>query len=658
MCRDQTGRTVGVRQETRAERDAYSAARDVIIHHHHLPRVKAAQVQKLARHVWSNVPARNPGFTGRMKLLAEVRKRLLAGDRTVVQALHGIGGVGKTQLAVEYTHRFADDYDLVWWITAEQPGLIGAQFVPLAEALGCDLPGAELGIVRRAVLAELRERDRWLLVFDNAEDPEDVMEWLPGGSGHVLITSRAHRWADIAVPVEIDVLTRRESVVILRDRVPGLPARDADQVAAALGDLPLAVAQAAATMADTGMPAGEYTGLLATRAAEILDHGRPVSYPRSLAAVTQLAFDRLRCQDPAAADLAGICAFLAPETIPADWFTRAAAELPGPLRELIANPVARRQMMSRIGQNALARVHHGGLLMHRLTQAIVREHLSANAAIRSQAEAVMVANHPGDLNDPGTWPRWTRMLPHLLALNPGGTSSMDLRGLAIDAASYLNRRGDTRGAYDLARHLHDQWRNRLGPDDYHTLHAIDPVTEALGHMGRHDEARLLNEDVLARCRRVLGENHPGTLNAAINLAIQLHALGESRAARAIGEDALARCRRVLGENHPDTLAAANNLAIYLRAVGETRAARALGEDILARCRRVLGENNFGTLHSANNLAADLRALGEIEAAWKLDVDTLSRRRRVLGEDHPDTVHSASNLADDLRALGEIQAASK
>jgi tetratricopeptide (TPR) repeat protein len=472
----------------------------------------------------------------------------------------------------------------------------------------------------------------------------------------VLITSRARRWADIAVPVEVDVLTRRESVAILRDRVPGLPAWDADQLAAAVGDLPLAVAQAAAMMADTGMPAGEYTGLLATRAAQILDQGRPASYPRSLAAVTQLAFDRLRCQDPAAADLAGICAFLAPETIPADWFTHAADQLPGLLSERAADPVAWRQTLSRIGQNALARVDHGGLLMHRLTRAIIREYTCFNDGTLLRAEAVLAVNHPGDPDDPGTWPRWTRMLPHLLAPDPCGTSSTDLRGLAVDSASYLIRRGDTRGAYDLARHLYDQWRNRLGSDDYHTLCAVNPVAEALGHMGRHDEARLLSEDALARCRRVLGGNHPETFGAASNLAVLLRALGEAQAARALNEDALARSRRVLGEDHPDTLATANNLAADLRALGETQAARALDEDILDRCHRVLGEDHFGTLHSAGNLAADLRALGEVQAAWKLDQDTLAGRRRVLGEDHPSTLTSASNLAADLRALGEIEAA--
>ena len=170
--------------------------------------------------VW-NVPARNPGFTGRDGLLVAVREALLSGDRAVVQALHGMGGVGKTQLAIEYAHRFAGGYELVWWINAESPALIAEQVAALAAQLGCAEPGAELQAARGAVLAELRVRDRWLLVFDNATGPEDVADGLPAGAGHVLITSRARDWAEIAVPVEVDVLARAESVAILCNRVPG-----------------------------------------------------------------------------------------------------------------------------------------------------------------------------------------------------------------------------------------------------------------------------------------------------------------------------------------------------------------------------------------------------------------------------------------------------
>src|SRR5215472_2100243 len=167
--------------------------------------------------VW-NIPARNPGFTGRDDLLAGVREKLLAGDKAVVQALHGMGGVGKTQLAAEYAHRFAGAYDLAWWINAEQGGLIGDQVAALGLSLGCVQAGAGTETVRAAVLAELRHRGRWLLVFDNAEDPADVAPWLPGG-GHVLITSRQRGWDEVAAPVEVDVLARAESVAILQARV-------------------------------------------------------------------------------------------------------------------------------------------------------------------------------------------------------------------------------------------------------------------------------------------------------------------------------------------------------------------------------------------------------------------------------------------------------
>jgi len=186
----------------------------------------------------------------------------------------------------------------------------------LAESLGCVQAGAVLtDAARQAALGELRRRERWLLVFDNAEGPEDLAGWLPGGGGHVLITSRTRRWWEIAEPVEIDVLVRVESVIILRDRVPWLTDADADQVAEAMGDLPLGVVQAAGYMTDTGTGAAQYLSLLKTRAENIMDQGRPSSYPLSLAAATRLAFDRLRSDDLASAALSGMCAFLAPEPV-------------------------------------------------------------------------------------------------------------------------------------------------------------------------------------------------------------------------------------------------------------------------------------------------------------------------------------------------------
>ena len=645
--------------------------------------------------VW-NIPARNPGFTGRNGLLAAVRERLLAGDKAVVQAFQGMGGVGKTQLAIEYAHRFAADYDLAWWVNSEQAALIGDQFAALGLALGCVQPGASTEVVRAAVLAELHSRDRWLLVFDNAEDPVDVRPWLPGGGGHVLITSREHNWAELAASVEVDVLARAESVTILHDRVAGISDADADILADQLGDLPLAIAQAAAFMAETGRPAIQYLDLLRTRARELLARSAPGSYPQSLAAATQLIADRLDRDDPAAAQLASLSAFLAPEPIPEDLFTSGPGELPSELAARAADPLAWAETLAHLAQQSLARIDQRGLVMHRLTQAILRDRLPPEqaTAIRERGEAILAANNPGHPDNPVTWPRWAQLMPHLLAADLATTANEDLRWMVSSACYYLVARGDIRTGYDLACDLRQHWRAQLGDDHEHVLTAATQAAWALRTMGRHAEARDLDQDTLDRRRRVLGDDHsdtlssahvfafdmyllgevqaardlgqdtldrrrqvlgddhPGTLNSASDLAIYLSQLGEVQAARDLDQDTLDRRRQVLGDDHPDTLESAANLAIALYQLGEVQAARNLGQDALDRRRQVLGDDHPATLRSAGNLAIYLRQLGEVQAARDLDQDTLDRRRQVLGDDHPDTLNSASNLAEDLRMLGE------
>jgi hypothetical protein len=169
-----------VRQDITAGRDAYAAARDVHVHE-----APAAQPVPPSR-LWGNVPARNALFTGRGEQLAGIREALLSGKhRVAVQALHGMGGIGKTQVAIEYAHRFAEDYEIVWWLDSENTLLLSQQYTDLAIALGCAKPGTPPGPARHAVRSELHDRPRWLLVFDNAGTPDSIRHWLPSGPGHV-----------------------------------------------------------------------------------------------------------------------------------------------------------------------------------------------------------------------------------------------------------------------------------------------------------------------------------------------------------------------------------------------------------------------------------------------------------------------------------------
>ncbi|MEU4496046.1 FxSxx-COOH system tetratricopeptide repeat protein [Streptomyces sp. NPDC023998] len=606
--------------------------------------------------VW-NLPGRNAGFTGRDALLVHLRQTLASGSRVAVQALRGRGGVGKTQLAIEYGHRFAGEYELAWWIASEKPALIPDQLAALAVKTGAAQASAAAPEACEALAEELRTRGRWLLVFDNAEDPAALAPYLPGGNGHVLITSRNPHWQDQAIAVEVDAFARTESIALLRDRVRGLTEPDADCLAQELEDLPLALVQAAALLAD-GLTLPQYLHLLHESVSEVLDEGRPDTYPVSLAAQIRLSTQHLATVQPAALALLHACALLAPEPFPLHACTRSVPDTPRLLAGLLNNPLKARNTLRTLAQQGLARIQDGTVQLHRLTQAIVRDQLTPaerTSAARA-AEALLIAAYPGDAAVPTTWPAWPDLLPHLLALDPDDLTTGDARFAACEACWYLMDRGNAPTALPRLQHLHHSWSRDLGPDHKHTLWAANYLNRAYSDTQNHRKARALTEDTLDRRRRVLGEDHPDTLASAANLAIRLAETGELEAARALGEDTLDRRRRVQGEDHPHTLTTAANLAVRLAALGELEAARALGEDALDRRRRVLGEDHPDTLTSASNLAIWLAALGEVEAARALAEDALDRQWRVLGEDHPKTLASASNLAIWLAALGEVEAA--
>jgi hypothetical protein len=287
--------------------------------------------------VWM-VPARNPYFTGRDGLLAELHGRFGAGTGTpVLQALYGLGGVGKTQLAIEYAHRFAADYDLVWWIDAEQPVLIPDQLTGLA--LGMDLPiGGTIPASTQHVLAEFGRRNRWLLIFDNAEHPADIADYRPPGPGHVLVTSRVTGWGAMGGRFEVDVLTRPETVTLLRARIPDIPTAVADDLAAELGDLPLAAAQAASYLEQTGLPPADYLRCFRTRRADLLAHGDVLGYHGRIDTTWTLSLEQLSTDHHATVALLQLSAFLAPEPIPLSLFTHRPDLLDEPLRSSASDP--------------------------------------------------------------------------------------------------------------------------------------------------------------------------------------------------------------------------------------------------------------------------------------------------------------------------------
>ncbi len=405
--------------------------------------------------VWGAVPPKNSNFTGRRELLDQLSERLGAGTTAVLPAaLHGMGGIGKTQMAVEYIYRHLRDYDIVWWIQATQTTQIRRSLTELAQHLR--LPGAEEAITAVPAVQEAlrlgRPYRRWLLVFDSAEDPAMVRPFFPvDGPGQILVTSRNPSWAGIARPLEVAVFQREESKNLLALRRPELADADADLIAEKLGDLPLAIEQAAAWLAETGMPAQDYLALFDEKVTEILDTAAPNDYEVSVAAAWNVSFDELSSRSPAAHQLLQVCAFFAPEPITRSLFTGVRdASIAPELDAALRDPMRLGRAIRDVNRYSLAKIDHRSntLLLHRLVQLVLRERMSDQHRLemRHGAHLLLAKLDPNDPASPETWSRYLEILPHIYDAELTDCDDPWARQLVINLFMFLYHWGDHEGA--------------------------------------------------------------------------------------------------------------------------------------------------------------------------------------------------------------------
>src|SRR5450755_4665357 len=654
--------------------------------------------------IW-NVPyPHNPLFTGREELLTQLVTTLHTGQPTALsqpQAISGLGGIGKTQLALEYTYRYRGDYQAVLWAQADTRENLTSSYLTIATLLNLPEKNEQESVrIIAAVKNWLQRHTNWLLILDNADDLALARDFLPPSvGGHVLLTTRAQATGPFARCLQVDLLSTELGALFLLRRAnrlaPDTPLEQAEaaeqahakEICEALGGLPLALDQAGAYIEETRCGLSDYLPQHQARQAVLLQRrGGVVSdHPEPVATTWSLSFERVERANPAAADVLRLCAFLSADAIPEEIMVAgmnllALSEkhhtkpekkgwLPAFLKRTRASTSQQEKtfvlddaIMVICAYSLLSRDPQTHTLsIHRLVQAVQRESMTAEKEKQWKQRAVQAVNasYP-DAQDIKQWDACERWLPHALACATWiEQESIDV----AEAVRLLNQTGyylDDRARYVEAEPLLKRAlsirEQQLGPHHPDTARSLNNLANLYHHQGKYQQAEPLYQRALAIREQQLGPQHPDTATSLNNLAMLYKTQGKYEQTEPLYQRALAIREQQVGAQHPDTATSLNNLAMLYKTQGKYEQTEPLYQRALSIREQQLGPEHPDTATSLNNLAALYWTQGKYEQAEPLFQRALTICEQQLGPEHPDTGTSLNNLAELYRAQGKYEQA--
>ena len=463
--------------------------------------------------IWTVPHPRNPFFTGRQDIVADLRKQLTKRGRTALaQAISGLGGIGKTQTAVEYAYRYRDEYRAVLWLSAESTLALKTGCGELARLMQLPHPEGDLDEAVRALKLWLRTESGWLLILDNADDPALLKPFLPdAGHGHVLLTSRAQDFQELGIlsPVELLELSAEDATAFLlrrcgREDADAAERDAAGRLAVELDGLPLALEQAAAYIVETKATFRRYLESYRTRGLKLIAARLPAlgRYEKSVATTWAANFAAVQEESPAAADVLRFSAFLAPDDIPFELLTRGAPHLGPPVQDALAgaedDPLLINDLLRPLGRFSLIRVggHGETYSVHRMVQEVLKAVMGDDACRLWAERAVRAVNQAFPPVEYDNWPHCARLLPHALAIvswiERDRMEFAEAGRLLNQTAYYLHERGQ----YAEAEPLY-----RAGDGD--TPHRPGRAAPRLRHLAEQPGGAVLRDGPARRGRAAL-----------------------------------------------------------------------------------------------------------------------------------------------------------
>ncbi len=623
-----------------------------------------------ALRIWHVPYRRNPLFTGREDLLQQIRDCFTASKsgKTVAlsqqQAISGLGGIGKTQTALEYAYRYRHEYRAVLWISAASKETLETELVTLAGVLGLpQQPGQDQPAIIAAVKAWLTGQADWLLILDNADDLSMVAAYLPQGdaaNSHILLTTRAQAVGHLAYKVQVEQMDLAEGALLLLRRIHILTPEatleqasskaqeEAQAIVAELGGLPLAIDQAGAYIEETGCSLAGYLDLYRLRHKDLLQRRStlPSDHPEPVATTWDLSFRLVEQANPAAADLLRLCAFLDPDAIAEPLLTEGAHALGEVLAPVVADPFAFNQAIEELLKFSLIRrnAERQILSVHRLVQAVLKDAIPEKQQRQWVEHAAQVVNAAFPTE---RWQAVDHLLTHALVcatlIEQYQLESSQAARLLDRTATYLQDRALYREAEGLFQHALTMREKVLGLDHPSTSTALNNLALLYLDQGRDAEAESLFQRSLAIKEKALDPDHPRTAATLDNLAQLYYAQGRDAEAESLFQRSLAIKEKVGGPDHPETSTTLNNLACLYHTQGRYAEA----ESLLLRALAIDEQRDPdypGTAATLDNLARLYHTQGRYAEAESLLLRALAIKEKALDPDHPDTAITLNNLA--------------
>src|SRR5579862_1014927 len=577
---------------------------------------------------------KNDHFVGRANDLERLRNMLCDNKPAKFNhrvAIFGMGGVGKTQVAIQYVVTYKSQYDSVFWITAADLAGLLLGFQEIAAMTKCtDGQTTDAVSVAKQVLRWFESQSSWLLVLDNGDDISVISHYLPDVSdcgGHILITTRNPNATDIPTQgLEIavfDVETAAHMLLLRADREnPENPEvqKEATSIVKELGFLALAIEQAATFIRVSLKDIFKFLPVYSANRKKILAQRPRENWPyeQVVATTWSLSFEVIKKTDDHAAQLLNLFAFLNPDGILLEFLEAGKAGLCEPLKTLIGDSFEFPRALGLLEQFSLIRRPDYGQMIsiHRLIQTILKDNLSGEGKRAFMEMAVSLIRCAFPKFDEGTRLICRKYQAQVVEplLNLSELGSEGVADISVRVGTFMYNDGKYSGAEQFESKAVEIYTGIFGAADQRTLRSMNNLAEIYGSLGRVKDAVDLHEKVLEVWRRTLGEKHKDTLSSMNNLAETYASLGRVKDAVDLHERVLEVRRRTLGEEHPVTLTSMYNLASAYWSSDRPNEAIDLFERELDACRSVYGERDRGTIASLINLFHRYTDIGRTEDA--------------------------------------------